>query len=153
MNPKLSGERAVDLAFFFTVLDIFDYKFSLDLQTIGQLFREDFKIFLINSKLRQIGGCPDISEPSARIFCSLYLVLASTLFTDLDDAVDVELHYLIKCIPKIIANNHLDAANPAQIDQFLEEDAKGQIVEQLFSKVGFELELASNLAKRRTKIV
>ena len=38
LDPNLDPNRALDLAFFFTVLDLFDYKFSVDPQTVQSLF-------------------------------------------------------------------------------------------------------------------
>lgn len=61
---NLTGVRALDLAFYFTVLEIFDFKFSVRLETVEQLFRQDFKVFIVNAKLRHInGGCPDLCLP------------------------------------------------------------------------------------------
>ena len=133
LDPNLDPNHALDLAFFFVVLDLFDYKFSVDLRTIGQLFREDFKIYLINAKLRQISGtaCLDISDnPNSKLFSSLYLVLAGNFFSDLDDLVDAELHSLVKCVPKIIAGNHLDI-QPSDIDEFVQNEASTYTLEQL----------------------
>ena len=126
LDPQINQSRAIDLAFFFTVLEMFEYKFAVDPSTISQLFREDFKLYLINCKLRHIGGCPQISESTSsadtRLFCSLFLLLSSSIFSDLDDLIDSELHSLIKCVPKIIANNHLAEIRPADIDSFLREE-------------------------------
>ena len=107
---QLESRTALDVAFFFTVLDLFDLKFSVDLATLSQLVREDFKVYLVNTKLRQIGGCPEIKAPNDAIFASFFIVLAGTTFSDLDDAIDTELHTLIKSVPKIISGNHLNVS-------------------------------------------
>ena len=67
-------------------------------------------------------------SPASRIFGSLYLVLAGNVFADLDDAVDAELHSLIKCVPKIIAENHLDV-RPEDIDSFIREETSSNSLE------------------------
>lgn len=88
LDPQLDQSRAINLAFFFTVLELFDYKFAVDPNAINQLFREDFKLYMINCKLKHLGGCPMISEsssPESRIFSSLYLLLSGSVFSDLDD--------------------------------------------------------------------
>ena len=131
LDPNLEPNHALDLAFFFVVLDLFDFKFSVDLRTIGQLFREDFKIYLVNAKLRQISGtsCLDISDnPNSKLFSSMYVVLAGNFFSDLDDLVDAELHSLVKCVPKIIAGNHLDI-QPSDIDAFIQDEVSTYTLE------------------------
>lgn len=49
-------------------------------------------------------------------------MLAGSFFADLDDIVDAELHSLIKCVPKIIASNHLDVSS-ADLSSFIMEEA------------------------------
>ena len=66
----------------------------------------------------------------------------------MDDAVDLELHSLIKCVPKIITSNHLDVS-AEKIDSFMAEEAQNLSLEELASKVNLELDVAANLAKRR----
>lgn len=62
LNPNIDAAAALDVAFFATVLDLFDYKFSVSVQTVSALFREDFKLYIVNAKLRQIGGCPEMTS-------------------------------------------------------------------------------------------
>ena len=45
-------------------------------------------------------------------------MLNGNLFSDLDDVVDAELHGLIKCVPKIIASNHLNIREE-ELDTFI----------------------------------
>ena len=82
----------------------------------------------------------------------MFVVLAGTLFTDLDEIIDEELHALIKCVPSIITSNHL-RIDASQIQDFINQEASNLTNEQLASKVDNEIELASNLASRRLKIV
>ena len=35
LDPQLDQSRAINLAFFFTVLELFDYKFAVDPNTIN----------------------------------------------------------------------------------------------------------------------
>ena len=79
------------------------------------MFRDDFKTFLCNAKLRSIQGaeCPEISadDPPSRLFGSLFLVLTGSFFENLNDSVDNELHSLVRCVPRIMAAKHLNEAS------------------------------------------
>ena len=78
------------------------------------MFRDDFKTFLCNAKLRSIESaeCPEISaDPASRLFGSLFLVLAGSFFADLNDSIDNELHSLVRCVPRIMAAKHLNEAS------------------------------------------
>lgn len=55
------------------------------------------------------------------MFACFYIALAGTLFQDLDDAVDAELHSLIKCVPNIIAGNHLTIPG-SEVDTFIADE-------------------------------
>ena len=61
LNPDLDKTTALNIAFYVTVLDLFDFKYSVDLNSVAHLFREDFKVYLINTKLKHLGGCPLIN--------------------------------------------------------------------------------------------
>ena len=122
LNPQLDHTHALDLAFYLTVLDLTDYKFSVRQEQTSTLFAPEFKLYLINAKLKHIGKCPQATDdPTSRIFACFYIALAGTLFQDLDDAVDAELHSLIKCVPKIIAGNQLTISS-AEVDAFIAEE-------------------------------
>ena len=62
------------------------------------------------------------------MYAVFYLVLAGSFFADLDDVVDGELHSLIKCVPKIIASNHLDVSS-ADLNAFIMEEAQACTIE------------------------
>ena len=67
LDPTIDENKALDVAFYLTIFELFEYKYSVELSQIGLLFRPDFKTYLINVKLRSLGGgYPSIEEQTTK---------------------------------------------------------------------------------------
>ena len=109
---KATPLQWIDLAFYFTVLHLFDFKLQL---ARYDCFRLDFKLHLINQFLIWI-NCPEllqISQPEPQtnsyVFSVIYLILYCGVFEHCDESIDTQLHGLIKSVPTMLLKQNLPA--------------------------------------------
>ena len=137
------------------MLDLLSFKMAASFDKVNQLFRDDFKRFVVDAKLKEL-DCPVVFDQSPR-FCSLFIALECGIFAHLDEATDSELHSLIRSVPLILLSQYtpetyedfLGTLGPDQI----EAETEDLSLEQLSTKIDSEFELQNQLVKRRLKAV
>ena len=96
--------------------------------------------FIVEAKLKEL-ECPLLFSQSHE-FCALFLVLQIGVFEHLGEAVDTELHSLIKSVPEILLSQYVADSYNVFTDNLedgqVEMPNSGITLEELQSKIDRE---------------